>query len=34
MHGLDAARPCWQEGLALYTEIGSPDADHVRTLLQ
>jgi Flp pilus assembly protein TadD len=29
----DAAQSCWQEALALFTAIRSPDADQVRTLL-
>jgi DNA-binding SARP family transcriptional activator/tetratricopeptide (TPR) repeat protein len=30
----DAALPCWQQALALFTDIGAPDADQVRDLLQ
>jgi tetratricopeptide (TPR) repeat protein len=32
--GAAAARPEWQEALTLLTEAGSPQADHVRGLLQ
>jgi site-specific recombinase XerC len=30
----DAALPCWQEALALFTDIGSPERDRVRDLLR
>jgi hypothetical protein len=32
--GTGAALPCWQQGLALFTDIGAPDADQVRDLLR
>jgi tetratricopeptide (TPR) repeat protein/transcriptional regulator with XRE-family HTH domain len=31
--GADAALPHWQEALELFSDIGSPEADHVRSLL-
>jgi Tetratricopeptide repeat len=32
--GSQAALPCWQEALALFTECGSPEADQVWALLR
>jgi hypothetical protein len=30
----EAPLPCWQEALAAFSDIGTPDADQVRDLLQ
>ena len=32
--GADAARPHWRQALALFADIGAPEADQVRTLLR
>jgi tetratricopeptide (TPR) repeat protein/transcriptional regulator with XRE-family HTH domain len=32
--GADAALPHWRQALALFTEIGTPEADHVRALVR
>jgi tetratricopeptide (TPR) repeat protein len=32
--GADAALPHWQQALALFTEIGTPEADHAHALVR
>jgi len=32
--GADAALPHWRQALALYTEIGTPQADHADALVR
>ena len=32
--GADAALPHWRQALALYTEIGTPHADHADALVR
>jgi tetratricopeptide (TPR) repeat protein len=31
--GVEAARPCWEEALAIFTELGASQGDEVRALL-
>ena len=32
--GADAALSSWQQALALFTELGSPEADHAHALVR
>ena len=34
MAGIEAAQACWQESLTIFTELGAPQANDVRALLE